>query len=94
MHIVQQPALLDAPEVEMDLRGIAQIPEFGDYRPPVFARVSARDTQIRDGPILAIHPEVEIQAANFALRSFPVVLDEFAQPGSKDILRRPVGAMA
>jgi len=90
MHIIQQPALSNASKFEMNLLGIAQIPEFRDHSPLIFARGPAGDAQFRDLPILTIHPVIEIQTANFAFRPLYVVPDEFAQPGSEDVLRRVV----
>ena len=41
------------------------------------ARIRTGDGEIRNGPILSINPEIKIQAANFALRPFLILAEEF-----------------
>jgi hypothetical protein len=71
MDFIQQPTPLDPTEIEVDFLRTAEVQEFGDHSPLIFVRGSAGDFEILDGPILAVDPEVEIQAANIA-RLLPV----------------------
>src|ERR1700685_3772282 len=91
LHIVQQPAPGNAAEVEVDLLRGTDVKESGDHHLSVLARGSAGDIEFGDGPILAIHPENKIQAANFTRSLFLIVVDRFRQSWGVNVLRRFVG---
>src|SRR5258708_5273462 len=82
-----------AAEIEVDLLGIAEVEELADYCFSFLTIIHTGDGEMGNGPVLTINPEIEIQAANFALRLSLVIAQEFFQTGGINAVRRRIRRM-
>jgi hypothetical protein len=88
MYIVQLPDPAIPQEVELEFLGLADVKEPGDYGLSILAPADTGDGEICNRPVLAIDPEIKIQATYFTLRSLFVIAKEALQPGAVDVVRR------
>src|ERR1051326_7176355 len=78
----------------MDLLGLPDVTELGDYGFSLWTFFSNRYRDIGDHPVLSIYPEIKLQTANLALRSPLISAKECCQTCGVNVVWRRIRRMA